>query len=92
MAFNHSTYPQDYLEWCFGEASGISEYTKQAQIAQMYSVKANQQRVAAEFYAAREARYANEPNYWANEYEPVPAHQVLTDRLTELLGAQHGIK
>ena len=42
--------------------------------------------VKAEFYARREQE-ANFPEYWANEYEPVPAHQVSTDRITELLGA-----
>ncbi len=87
MAFNHSTYPQDYLEWCFGEANNISEYTKAAQIAQMYSVKAYQQQVSAEFYAARAAREAHLMDYWGEAGEPVPAHQVLTDRLTELLEA-----
>jgi hypothetical protein len=87
MSYNHSTYPQDYLEWCFGEASNISDYTKSAQIAQMYSVKAYQEQVAADFYSAREARDAPLMEYWACEYEPVPAHQVLTDRLTELLRA-----
>lgn len=86
MTFNHSTYPQDYLEWCFGKANNISEYTKQAQIAQMYSVKANQQRVSAEFYAARAAREAPLMDYWGEAGEPVPTHELLTNRITELLG------
>jgi len=86
MSYNHGSYPQDYLEWCFGEANNISEYTKSAQIAQMYSVKANQEQTAAAFYAVRAIREARGREYWAAEGEPVPAHQVLTDRLTELLG------
>ena len=88
MSYNHSTYPQDYLEWCFGEANNISEYTKAKQLEVMHDVKALQQRTAAEFYARREQE-ANFPEYWANEYEPVPAHQVSTDRITELLGSVH---
>lgn len=85
MSYNHSTYPQDYLEWCFGKANNISEYTKQAQVAQMYSVKAQQELTAAEFYAARQERYSKAIAYDADDFESLPLHQVSTDLITKLL-------
>ena len=78
---NKGTYPQDYLEWCFGEACTISELTKAKQLELMEE----EAREEALWQALKCRSLVSVPVYDANEFEPVPAHQVSTDKITELL-------
>lgn len=79
-----NTYPRDYIEWCFGTANNISEYTKAKQLELMEKQAAYEQ---AEYDREYEppmpiGTYYQHPH---EQGEPVPAHQVSTDIITTLL-------
>lgn len=74
-----NTYPVDYLAWCFSEGT-ISEYTKNKQIELMYD--------AQQLELDKQASYDNvatQPTYEWCDREPTPTHQLMTDRITNLL-------
>ena len=80
-----STYPRDYIEWCFGSASTISERTKNVHLAIMEQGKEIHGAMMADFYASQHRIQARKMEYWAEERASIPRSQVLTDRITQLL-------
>jgi len=80
-----STYPRDYIEWCFGEANNISEYTKAKQIVLMEEQAAYELAVSERGYEEPASAYLYHQHHH-EQAEPVPAHQLSSDRITELLG------
>ena len=74
-------YPRTYLDWCIDGDNSISDYAMSKAIDAMEHEQALQDQQTREYIMEN----IEAPSYNFEEVEPVPYHEVCTNRITELL-------